>query len=231
MTIKKSEWREIVDVHSIELYKEDIKELGSILTEDTGKNTPEIEMSVTSNSRTLKFNPIDENFDNFDIKSSNQVRIELVIWNGDSNDIVSGVTLEMHRNYVNYQIHSNSETWFLGKIEQLNRFFTKKKPKIEPVPPLFRHLVLINNITIVVGLLLMGFFFVKDRYILSMILSILVILMILIPIRVRKPEDPPYVKLYFYSRPKIESTPKKQIPWNLIIQVLILVVTIIGLFL
>jgi hypothetical protein len=228
MANRRIEWREIVDVTSIELYRPDVLELIKILSEHELDEKVEITMEINIDSKTIQIDPINEDFLNIGITSSNQVTISQRLWK--ENNIVSGVSLTMHVNYVNYQIHSYSETWFLGKKEQLNRFFERRKPVIPKKSRTYKAFKVISNIVFLVSFGLTFYFLIKANYIFTGLSGALAILTAVIPVREPKLNIPPYVVVFFYDRPLDSVVEKKDIPWVMIIEILALIVAIIGLF-
>jgi hypothetical protein len=240
MAKKKSEWREIVNVHSIELFRSDVIELINLLSKCEDFDRPEMNMRVTSNSQTIEFDPINEDFNDFEIDKSNQINIKLTVWrdlvneNGQSNyaeqEIVSGIDMNMHVNHVNFQIHSNSEVWFRGKKEQLTRFFESKKPVIPNRSNNYKVLWLIKNIIFFLSFILVIYFLLHGKYSFTFISAVVVILTFIVPIRKAEIIEPPFVMVCFFDRPPEENTQKKEIPLILIVEIIMLVVAIIGLF-
>jgi len=80
MANKRTEWRDIVDIHSVVLYRSDVVELIKILASSEDFERPELEMKVTSNSQTISFDPINEDFNDFEFDKSDQVDIHLIVW-------------------------------------------------------------------------------------------------------------------------------------------------------
>lgn len=240
MAKKRTEWQEIVDVHSIELFRTDVIELINLLSACEDFERPKIEMSVTSDSRTIKFDPVNEDFNDFGIDKSNQISIVLYIWrdvaneNGNSDykqqEIVSCIKMDMQVNYVNYQIHSNSEIWFMGKKEQLTKFFESRRPAVAKKSNNYKVFRLINNIIFFLAFALVFFFLLNKEYLFTIIPSIVVILTSIIPIRKSELKSPSFVMVNFHDRPTEEIAQKKEIPWILIVNILALTVAIISLF-
>lgn len=241
MAKKRKEWREIVDVHSVELYRTDVIELINILASSEDFEKPELEMQVTSDSQTITGDPLNEDFANFEFEKSDQVQIRLSVWRdtetdiGDTKynnpDIVSGISLSMNVNHINYHIHSYSETWFRGKKEQLNRFFEKHKSVLPNQTNKYKLFKLINNIIFVIAFALVFYFIINKNYLFTTISAVLVIVTSLIPLRKPETKRPPFVMVNFVDRPNEEIVKKTEIPWVLIVNILALAVAIIGLFL
>lgn len=238
MANKRTEWRDIVDIHSVVLYRSDVVELIKILASSEDFERPELEMKVTSNSQTISFDPINEDFNDFEFDKSDQVDIHLIVWRDiepeeskfKNQEIVSGISLSMHINYINYQIYSYSETWFLGKKEQLKKFFEKKKPVIPYQSNNYRVFKVVNNIIFVLAFALVFYFLRKNNYLFTIISAAIVITTSLVPIRKPETHRLPFVMVYFSDRPKEEITKKQEIPWVLIVNILVLAVEIISLF-
>lgn len=231
------QWREMVNVNSIELYKSDFLELIDILLDCEEHERPEIEIIFYSNSKAIYFNPQIDHLDNIGMESTNKIDISQIIWSergkikGDSNitspDIVSGITIIMNENYVSYIIFSYSEVWFLGKKEQLNNFFTLKKPKTKTTDNLKVLFKIVNEFVFFFAFGLTIFFIRNEKYIFSGFAALTVILSATIPMRILKKEKP-FVILYFNERP--DNQVKDNIPWMLVINIMGLIVSIIGLF-
>lgn len=240
MANKKTEWRELVNVHSIELFRSDVIELINLLLTCEDFDQPELKMIVTSDSRTIEFDPKNEDFNDFEIDKSNQIRIELHVWRDLANEeiqskykqreIFSSILMNMYVNHVDYHISSNSEIWFRGKKEQLTRFFNSKKPVIPNKSNNYKVFKLINNIIYFLAFILLIYFYLNGKLIFALIPFAVMILNFIILIRKPATIDHPFVMVYFFDIQSEKNTQKKEMPWNLIVNIIGIGISIIGIF-
>lgn len=126
---KNREYRELFDLNSVFLTKEDLFVLEKLLIEDN--DTDEIEIRVNFDSTSIDAESFGELFENTDLPDSTDklsINMRKRIDSGDCREISSGVSLSLHYNHINCQIHSCDQTWFLGKKAQVEKYFKSKKP-------------------------------------------------------------------------------------------------------
>ena len=120
------EWRKIINVHPAVLYKKDVIELVKILTECEPNQTYNLSIQYEYEGLRQTMSSEEELLEFSKEEPTNSLFINVTT--RDNNKIINGVSLTMYHNYITYQIHSESEPWFLGKISQLTTFFKKNKP-------------------------------------------------------------------------------------------------------
>jgi len=130
------EWRKTVDVHPVVLYKKDIIELITFLMdcEENQKVGIAIKFGYKGLTKTLTSIEDLRNFSKEDPTGD----LSIAVRTRDDAGIINGITLTMYNGYVSYKIYSKSETWFLGKISQLDNFFKKNKPWYAPITRFMR---------------------------------------------------------------------------------------------
>ena len=192
----KQEWQEIIYVHPAVLYKSDIIELAKILLEGHGDKRCDLKANIgyEGYKQTLSSIAELENYSS-DIPT-NELSMEVTTWIGN-NDIINGISLTMYYCFIRYQIYSDSEFWFLGKIAQLTDFFKMRKPWYS----------IINRIILFVGPILVasGFLLsicqIKDRAIIPSILFLCFSILMLIILYLSYFEKLyPYVRIHPYDK-------------------------------
>ncbi|WAC07253.1 MAG: hypothetical protein OS130_13635 [Thermodesulfobacteriota bacterium] len=121
---EKIEYRELFDLNSALLSKNDLFLLEKIVLEDP--KTDRIDIQISFDSTTISAESFKELLSNPDIPTStDKLSIGMQRWieTEDYRGISSGVSLSLHHNHINCQIHSLDQTWFLGKKSQIEKFF------------------------------------------------------------------------------------------------------------
>jgi len=128
----KNEWRDLFNLSPILLYKADLFDLEKILSTVANGINSEFRIQLTNKNQTIEVSSVQQLFACPDLPShTDEISINVLNWKkegSDSQNIVGGVYLTLHHNYVSCQIHSEDEEWFIGKKEKLKRFFATKKP-------------------------------------------------------------------------------------------------------
>lgn len=217
----KQEWLKIIDVHPAVLYKDDVVELVRILTEcDENKSCVlSIKFEYEGLQQTLSSIEELEKFSK-DIPTD-RLSIDVTTWN-EKNNIVNGISATMYHNYINYQIHSYNEAWFLGKIAQLTSFFKKRKPWYSLINKVIPFL---SPSLIMSGFYLSLFSIKADAKLSAGICVSFTILMVIISYFSFRGKLFPYVRIYPSSRRKRIFTYELV---STIIAVLALIVSIAG---
>lgn len=120
-----SEYRKLVNVHPIILYKEDLFEFENLLA----SKDLVCKITVTSNDVYLTAETFSDLFNNNTLPlKAETMTVEAHYWK--ENDIYQGIHFCFYNNYIDYQIFSKDKTWFYGQMHLLNDFFKKRKPRI-----------------------------------------------------------------------------------------------------
>lgn len=219
----KKEWRKIVDVHPAILYKDDFEELVLLLASADNNLTCSLTIQIGFSDQKIEVSSLNELDSAIDNKVTDDISISTNFWTKDR-EIISGISLRMYHNFINYQIHSYDEPWYLGKIEQLNRFFSKRKPwynKIFWISYLFPFLIII-------GAIWSFNFYIASKKLVFISATLFTISMVVLSLINSKSKLFPYLKVYFSNRPR------KNISYQIItviISILTLIATILGLIL
>jgi hypothetical protein len=192
----KQEWRKIINVHPAALYRSDLIELAKILTEGDNNKRSDLSVNIGYGGFTQTLTSVAEIEGYSKHTPTNELSMRVTTWNEKYN-VVSGVSLTMHRNFIDYQIHSDNEAWFLGKIAQLKNFFKIRKPWYS----------IINRVMPFLGpiLVISGFYLslaaIKNGALTSAILGVsLTVLMAIISYYSYRGKLFPYVRIYPYDR-------------------------------
>lgn len=217
----KNEWRKIIDVHSVILYKDDLEELVSIISECDTDERIDVDIILTKDDRNYICSTFYELIENNKNIVTDQFSISSKTWTKE-NHINKGISLTMYHNYISYQIYSSDETWFLGKVEKLNKFFLKRKPWYGGIGWLkyfFPSFILIG--------LVLSFKYYNSSQIGYLIFTILFTLIFLIlSIIGSKSKLFPFVKIHTTKKEGLKM------PYNLMVLIigfLALIVSLIGL--
>jgi len=217
----KQEWRKIIEVHPAVLYKSDVIELVNIVSECEAGQYYELSIQYEYEGFHHTLTTI-EDLENFskDIPTD-KLSINVTIWSENQN-IVSGISITMHQNYIQYQIHANNEAWFLGKIAQLTKFFRSRKPWYS----LITRIIPFVGPALVMSGFYIGLFAIKNAKTVSAILGfVLAFSMVMISYYSYKAKLFPYVKIYATNKDKRFLTYEMV---KTVIAILVLIVSIIG---
>jgi hypothetical protein len=192
----KQEWRKIINVHPAALYKSDLIELVKILTEGDNNRRCDLSINIGYGGFTQTLTSIAEVESYSKHTPTNELSMRVTTWD-EKNNVINGVSLTMYRNFIDYQIHSDSEAWFLGKIAQLRNFFKTRKPWYS----------IINRVIPFVGpaLVISGFYLslsaIKNGALISAVLGVsLTVLMAIISYCSFRGKLFPYVRIYPYDK-------------------------------
>lgn len=216
------EFRSIVSVHPVLLFKADLFELEKALKEDVSWQPDSFHIHITFDDCTIEHTSFESLFA-MDLASDSTDKMSITVrgWTKDR-DIDRGVSLTLHHNYVDYQIHSNEEGWYLAKIRRLNVFFAKRKPWYAPITRLAPFLVgLALPISVILTLLPAK----ADRWEWIVAPILLLITTVILGWLSYKERVFPYVRIVLKDRPQ------KAISYELlavVISALALIVSIVG---
>jgi len=121
----KKEYRNLVSVKPVLMYREDIVELCG-LVEARPDEEKSVEIEYKSNEENIRISDIESLGSISDIPPTGNMSLTVRIWRGQ--DIVSGLSVKFNHNNISYQLHSKDETWFLGTDSKLRKFFKSKRP-------------------------------------------------------------------------------------------------------
>ena len=147
----KKEFRKIINVHPVILFKNDIIKLFKIILDCNNNERCEFEAKFDYGEAKESLNNIDEVISFVQDRPTDRLAIQVYIW--DNNEIVHGFSINFNFNNISFQIHSQSQTWFLGKIQQLQKFFKTCKPwyaSINKLMPILSPLLIIPGINVAI---------------------------------------------------------------------------------
>jgi hypothetical protein len=130
--IHMDEYREITYSGPVVLARGDLAELESVLLEGLSPHPGDLKIQVLDQARTIKAGSIEQLLAKTLRQSTRCLSMEVISWN-EKNDIDAGVSLNLHKNFVQYQLHALSEAQFLGKKAQLDRFLQRHRPWYAPI--------------------------------------------------------------------------------------------------
>jgi hypothetical protein len=123
----KQQWRKMVAVHPVVLFKDDISALVRLLTTCDPGQTAEVSAQFGYGGLEQTLDSVDELNEFLRSTPTNEFSMNVRIRDSSGSSIRS-LALTMYRSYINYRISSEDEAWFLGRIAQLTRFFKARKP-------------------------------------------------------------------------------------------------------
>ena len=121
------EYRKIVRVHPLVLYKDDLIELQRILNTGFSPKERDLSVAIGTEDAKLSANSFEELFSQQLPKQTDDLDIT-VYGRPDGVEITKSIHLTFYHNYIQYHLFGIDETWFLGMISQLKNFFAKRKP-------------------------------------------------------------------------------------------------------
>jgi hypothetical protein len=196
---EKTEYRELFNLNSSRLSKNDLLQLEKILVEDP--KTDQIDIKLSFDSTTISAESFEELVSKSGIPlSTDKLSIDMNRWidKGDYKGISSGVSLSLHFNHITCQIHSIDQTWFLGKKHQIEKFFKTKRPWYSWLNTL---VFLYPNIAILLAVY--GAVLFSEKQYVEMILPIFSSIAFLsVTALVFKQKLFPFVKVYLQEREK-----------------------------
>lgn len=218
---KLEEYREIVKVGPVYLSRSDLHELESVLLKDLSPQPDSLKIQVGDGPRTVTANSMSQLFQSRLPNRTAYLTVNITSWN-DRNDIDSSVRLMLYYNFANYQIHSNSETLFLGKKTQLNEFFLAHRPWYTLVN---RFLPMVGP-SVSISALFSAALLARQGSVVSAILSGTLAVVCAAAVWLSMTQ-----KLFPYVRVQLSDSPIRRSAFELItllVQVLLLIATIIS---
>lgn len=126
----KREYRNLVSVKPVLMYREDILELCELIEAQPGEEK-KIEIEYKNNEESINITDIESLNSISEIPPTNYMSLTVRVWK--ETNIVSGLSVSFNRNNISYQLHSENETWFLGTDSKLRKFFKAKRPWYSPI--------------------------------------------------------------------------------------------------
>lgn len=124
------EYRNNVSVKPVLMYREDILELCALI-EIQSNEEKNIEIKYNNNEESIKITDLESLNLISDIPPTDYMSLKIHVWK--ERKIISGLSVNFNRNNINYQLHSENETWFLGTDSKLRKFFKAKRPWYSPI--------------------------------------------------------------------------------------------------
>ena len=123
----KKEWTKTLNFKPSILYKNDLIKLYSIISEsDLIQESSFNYLQVKNGEHSIDFSSFDEFLKEVSNLDVNELTICFETRNKDYTQRNS-IRFYLNKSYLSCDISSTNEIWFLGKIEQLNKFFQTKK--------------------------------------------------------------------------------------------------------
>ncbi len=122
-----SEYRKFIETPPVTLHREDIKELARILTEKLPVHPKAFDFCFSYCDAQFRADSIEELLKQKLPPTVDGVAFSVLGWS-DEGGIDRGITFNLTRTTGYYQIHALDETWFKGKIQQINEFLNLRRP-------------------------------------------------------------------------------------------------------
>lgn len=213
------EYRNIVSVKPVLMYREDILELFALIEiqSDEEKN---IEIEYKNNEESIKITDI-ESLNLFsDIPPTNYMSLNIYVWR--ERNIVSGLSVSFNRNNISYQLHSENETWFLGTDTKLRKFFKAKRPWYSPIQ---RFSLFLSPIAVIISFQHAIDLVKSDKSIEGIFWFAMTVILVVISILIFFQKIFPYVWISLSGKNDRKFSYEK---WSFIISVIALVVAIVS---
>jgi len=123
----KEEYREIVDLSPVKLYKKDLLELETLLNKLFANAAIKFEIEPVFESLRMKSNSVESLLNNNIPLRTNKLNLS-VTGRKDGIEIDRGISFTFYSNYISYQIHSKDEVWFSGANKLIKEFFNARRP-------------------------------------------------------------------------------------------------------
>jgi len=197
----KIEYRELFDLNCASLSKNDLFQIEKILFEDP--RTDQLKIEISFDSTSVSADSFEKLLSNPNLPAStDKLSIDMKRWieTEDYRGVSSGVSLSLHFNHINCQIHSIDQTWFLGKKSQIEKFFHSKKP----------WYIWLNKLSFAYPAIAMTFFFYGSKMLGEKQYSYMVFpliasaLLIVFTILVFKQKIFPFVRIHLEERSKFK---------------------------
>jgi hypothetical protein len=134
-----SEFRKIIQTPPVVFRRHDIEQLATLLVADLARPAQPFDFALTSGDARFRADTIEELLQRDLPEQIDSLAVTVRGWTADNN-IDRGISINFHRTYGDYQIHSLDEVWFKGKIQQLNEFLKARRPWYASILPYFPFL-------------------------------------------------------------------------------------------
>ena len=216
-----NELRKIEKLPPVRLYIKDLFEFENILKSETNWGDNDFKIDIVDGPKTILANSAKElPLDDLPRHTDN-ISFKIIGW-GPERKIVNGVTIIIHHNYAQYQIHSLTETWFFGKSSQIDSFFKKRKPWYSW---LTKSLSYITGFIIWPSILAAAWGYKAGLPWVTFLSSTLFASIVIISWLSYKQKLFPYVRVYFSEKPKQKSSYEFTV---ILLELAILVATILS---
>jgi hypothetical protein len=174
-------------------------ELEKILKEDVRWQPDDFKIRVTFDDCSIEADAFESLFQ-MDLpgESTDELSVGVIGWTEDQH-IDRGVTLRTHHLFVDYQIHSKNEGWYLAKIRRLTLFFRRMKPWYSFITT---HAPTIATLLAVAAVLLLSFALSTGHWLLSIAPGLLFILAVAFGWLSYQGKIFPYARVSFTPRTK-----------------------------
>jgi len=197
----KTKYGEIFDLNSVLLSKNDLFILERMLIEDP--ETDRINIQISFNSTRVSAESFEELFSDSDLPASTD-KLSINMTRSIETEKYIGsyysVRLTLSHNYIDCQISSPDQTWFLGKKSQIENFFKSKRPWY-----LWLNKLSFVYSGIVIALIFYSSAMLGIKQYSQMILPIISsIVFIVLTILIYKQKIFPFVRIHLQERTKIK---------------------------
>ncbi|MCX6052204.1 MAG: hypothetical protein NTZ60_06780 [Campylobacterales bacterium] len=169
------EYRKIVKTEAVLLKYDDVEKLINILIENIPNHSHAFDFNINKGDTTIGADNLNDLFAQDLPNEIDGLTCTVRGWTEDNN-IDKGISLSFRRTVSDYQIHAYDETWFLGKIGQINTFLKSKKPWYAF---LSKNFASINGILVVVFPMIFIFLINKEKYVLALFPVIVTIILMI----------------------------------------------------
>jgi hypothetical protein len=121
------EFRKLFDLPAVKLSREDIENIGRLITDGLPIKPKAFNFSLSDGDTTYRAYSLDELLSQNLPSSIDDLSFSVHGWS-DEYKIDRGITISLRRTIASCQIHALDEVWFKGKIQQIMEFFERRKP-------------------------------------------------------------------------------------------------------
>ena len=121
------EFRKLFDLPAAKLSREDIENLGRLITDGLPIKPRAFDFSLSDGDATYRAYSLDELLSQNLPSSVDDLSFSVHGWTDDEK-IDRSITIRLGRTIASCQIHALDEVWFKGKIQQIGEFFGQRKP-------------------------------------------------------------------------------------------------------
>jgi hypothetical protein len=121
------EYRKMIDTPPVKLNRKDLEDLTRVFTKDTPGRTI-LGFSFAHGDAEFRADSLEDLFQNELPPVLNNFGFSVSHWADEKTGFDCGITLTLQRTWGHYHIHALDETWFKGKIQQINEFLKTRRP-------------------------------------------------------------------------------------------------------